>query len=491
VAVAETNSPAFRGAGLAMALHVALAAALRLFCIFRYCIDSDEPQHLHVAWEWSRRAFAYRDFYDNHFPLFHLLFAPLVAIAPRSSSVLLLGRLAMLPIAAAALWVTWRIAERLYDREAATWATLVTALFPVFLLRGVEFRSDNLWALLALGAVAALLAGRHFTAGVILGFALLTSIKTVHFAIAIAAALLYVHRRRAFALMARIAAGGALPVAAATIWIAANHALAPMWLWAVDVNRRVPVSLFRRVRGAVIVVCVIAAAFVIVRRARSEARALLTLIGLFAAASVMAISPLISPRDFLPVLPMTAIVLAAHVIPRLGGFKHAVPAVLALATIQFGRLTMPPPRAPFEMIDEAMRLTAPNEFVLDAKGQTVFRPRPTFMTFEKVSRRLIVIGEVRDTVVEDLIRNRCYVATEDADHFPPRTRAFLNAHYLKVGTLRVAGARAGDDGAFEIAIPGSYVVRSPDLPPRWYDAGVHRLTPGAVVLWAGVQRLGK
>src|SRR6185369_11494597 len=64
----------------ATAIGVALSAAavLRVVYAVHYRVDSDEPQHLHVAWGWSQGLMQYRDVFDNHAPLFHILFSPLV-----------------------------------------------------------------------------------------------------------------------------------------------------------------------------------------------------------------------------------------------------------------------------------------------------------------------------------------------------------------------------------------------------------------------------
>src|SRR5689334_17458398 len=52
---------------------IAAAMLLRALYAFRYRVDSDEPQHLHVAWAWAHGLVQYRDVFDNHMPLFHLL----------------------------------------------------------------------------------------------------------------------------------------------------------------------------------------------------------------------------------------------------------------------------------------------------------------------------------------------------------------------------------------------------------------------------------
>ncbi len=52
--------------------------ALRILYAFVYRVDSDEPQHLHVVWGWAHGMIQYRDFFDNHSPLFQMLCAPLM-----------------------------------------------------------------------------------------------------------------------------------------------------------------------------------------------------------------------------------------------------------------------------------------------------------------------------------------------------------------------------------------------------------------------------
>src|SRR5882724_3994814 len=96
---------------LAMALIVA-AAFLRALYAFRYRVDTDEPQHLHVAWAWAHGLVQYRDVFDNHMPLFHLLTAPLVRALGERADIVPVMRLAMLPGYALVLWCTYRLGRR-------------------------------------------------------------------------------------------------------------------------------------------------------------------------------------------------------------------------------------------------------------------------------------------------------------------------------------------------------------------------------------------
>jgi hypothetical protein len=59
---------------VAVALFM-LLIVLKIVSLFHQSFDSDEPQHLHVIWSWTRGLIQYRDIFDNHMPLFHIMFA--------------------------------------------------------------------------------------------------------------------------------------------------------------------------------------------------------------------------------------------------------------------------------------------------------------------------------------------------------------------------------------------------------------------------------
>src|SRR5205809_1791686 len=117
--------------GLASRSEVWIAAGLlclgtffKFWNVFLFRFNSDEPQHLHVVWAWTHGLVQYRDVFDNHMPLFHLLFAPLLRIVGERADALIAMRIAMLPLYAAMLMLTWQIASSCYPRSAARWSTL-------------------------------------------------------------------------------------------------------------------------------------------------------------------------------------------------------------------------------------------------------------------------------------------------------------------------------------------------------------------------------
>jgi hypothetical protein len=57
-----------------------------------------------------------------------------------------------------------------------------------------------------------------------------------------------------------------------------------------------------------------------------------------------------------------------------------------------------------------------------------------------------------------MIDARCYVAQADGPFWPPEAKTFLLHHYVDLGRLRAAGGVLEEDGRFDVAIPGPYVL---------------------------------
>src|SRR6266849_5919904 len=104
--------------------------ALRAAAFFRYRFDSDEPQHLHVAWGWTAGLVQYRDLFDNHAPLFHILMAPVLRLVGERPDVLLYMRAPMLLLFAVVIWGTYVLGRRMYSARVGSWAAQLQALYP-------------------------------------------------------------------------------------------------------------------------------------------------------------------------------------------------------------------------------------------------------------------------------------------------------------------------------------------------------------------------
>src|SRR6202022_3139336 len=97
---------------------------------FRYRFDSDEPQHLHVAWGWTAGLLQYRDLFDNHAPLFHILTAPMLKLVGERPDVLLYMRAPMVLLFAVVIWSTYIVGRRLYSERVGGGRAGVLSSFP-------------------------------------------------------------------------------------------------------------------------------------------------------------------------------------------------------------------------------------------------------------------------------------------------------------------------------------------------------------------------
>jgi hypothetical protein len=503
-----------RREALLLTLFASLAAVLRAVLLFRYRFDADEQHHLHVAWGWTAGLVPYRDYFDNHAPLFHLLLAPFVALAGERSTILLWMRLPMLVPFAVVLWATYVVARRLYDARVARWAVLLLALFPPFFLKSLEVRTDNLWtALWMLALVALVLRKRPFVIGLLLGAAFAVSLKTTLLVITLVLAAVmvrvfvkadvrgkWVEALLGFAIVPGALAAFFVSVGAwdqlvyCTLTFNGDLAKTRDNLW---VARAIFPFTFAGVVWA-------AWRF---RRTEHVWRYFFAVaVGVYTV-TLAGFWILISPRDFLPLMPIGAMFVAASAAKARRPERWFV----AMALLCFGGLWYYGDHFAKKtawhttMLDQALRLSHPGEMIIDLKGETIFRRRPFYYAFEYITRAQIAHGLIRDTVAEDVVRTRTHVAQADGPMWPPRARAFLSANFLNMGRMRASGQWLADDGTFTIAVPGEYVIVSergevrgvldgtPYVGGRMLGVGGHRFVgpkTKLAVLWAPAFRRG-
>ena len=460
---------------------IAAAVALRAGLIFRYRFDSDEPQHMHVAWGWAHGLAQYRDVFDNHMPLFHLLSSPLFAATGDDPRLLYAARLSMLPLFLAALFLVWRIARNLFDAKTAWWSAALAAVVPPFFLGSLEYRTDDLWLVLWLGVIAVAVGNSSPTrkaaiGGLLLGGAFGVSMKSTLYVavllVALAATLLLTMRRAplpSWRLVAKCALIAAVTTAVIPLLIAGGLAATGLWkpfVYGVFAHNSVPFVHAWHVLWFIPLYFVIRA--IALRIARSDADPSLVRRRLFAflACGVYltlyaSFAPMTNLETYLPWYPL-AVVLATPLLMRR---ERWLPAV-ATAMLPVIIITAQPWRNDAErsivLVEEVLALTQPSETVMDLKGETVFRARPYYFVLEAVTNLKLGIGAIRDTIADTLVHSRTYVVAGVA-MLPPAARRFVERHYVPWGVVHVAGAqlrplRDGLAESFDIAVPGPYVV---------------------------------
>jgi hypothetical protein len=122
----------------------------------------------------------------------------------------------------------------------------------------------------------------------------------------------------------------------------------------------------------------------------------------------------------------------------------ALPIILAVAEI-FLLVAKRPfwkdrARREANLLRGVLALTDRDDYVLDCRGETVFRRRCFRPVFETITRRSIERGLIADDAPQRSIETRtCVVATTLMNQFSHRTRQFIKRIYLPVtDSLRVA-----------------------------------------------------
>ncbi len=480
-----------RSERLLLAVSAAALLALRALAFLRYRFDSDEPQHLHVAWGWTAGLIQYRDVFDNHTPLFHIATAPLLAALGERPNILLWMRGAMVPLFAVVLMCTWLLGRRLYSERVGIWAAVLLAFFPPYFLKSIEYRTDNLWTAVWL-VILVVVAGRQFTTaralvtGLLLGIALAVSMKTIVLAVALFGATAVrraLHRDRAAVagpLVATVIGFAVVPTAIA-VWFSSHGAWKNLVYCVFAFNGAVAetrsgVWIGRALFPVFIIVIVLVA-----RRFREAAPARLfcALVIAFFVATLAAFWILISPRDLLPVMPLAAIFVAAAIdrLPLRIPVYAAIVIASGIALFYYADRFQNRTAEHITMMHQVLGLTRPGEPLMDIKGETIYRRRPFYYVFEAITRAQMRKGLIRDTVPEAIVESRCYVTQADGPMFPPRANTFVHEYFLDMGRLRAAGQFVREDDTFTIVVPGPYVpvnARGPVAPARELGAGTHR-----------------
>jgi hypothetical protein len=449
---------------------IVIAFAVRMILTRVHGIDSDEPQHLHVAWAWSRGFVQYRDVFDNHFPLLHLLFAPVMAVMPENSSVFLWMRLAMLPVAVGCGWLVFSIGRPLLGERGAMVAAIVSTVLPPWLPKSVEFRNDSLWIFFWLLTLALLVRRRRpFLAGLAAALCLLASVKALPLLVAHGLALLsaraLVVKRDVFLFVA----GAAVLFSAAVLLFLFHDSLDEMVYATLLYNASLPVDLTRRLAGAIAFTFLGPALALSARNPRlpgCDVFRHLTLFGAWYVVVLLCFWPSVSPRDFLPLVPLAALAVGSR--PRLVAAPLIVTLAAVIVSLWYARIWRPVEPERHRLVDAVVALTSSQDYVFDLKGNAVFRRRPVYAIYDIVGRALTKSGRLVDDAPERIIKARCCVAIGDVTHLPTRTRTFLQRNFVDHGPLRVCGTTSVQ-GRFSIAVPEIYAVMTRQPSAVWID----------------------
>ncbi len=515
--------------------HVALLTVLlgglcaRFALIFRYRFDSDESQHMHVAWGWAHGLVQYRDVFDNHMPLFHLMTAPLFAGGNDDPRLLFAARLLMVPLFVGATMLVWFIARRLFeDDRIALVAAAITALFPPYFLGSLEYRTDDLWVLCWLGVIAVGVSRmswrkRTILGGLLLGVAFGVSMKSVLCAGALFVAALGVDlltgtrsfwpplRTRLLSAASAIGLACSVPLVIALAFAATGN-----WkpfVYGVFEHNRIPFEHAWRVLWFVPLYFVVRAAALAILRSDAEValvrRRLFVCLACGAySIGLIAFWPMSSLESYLPIYPLALLLLAPWVTAQRRSAALAFAVIELIAVVITARPWRNEAQREIALVREVVALTGAHEPVMDLKGESVFRARPWYFGIEAITNVKLRLGIIQDDIAATLISTATHVVVSEG--LPRQAKQFVLANYVEWGSVHIAGVRlppvsegmpvpfriaisgnylvTGDDGPVVAVIDGKAVVESVHLAP-----GLHTMVASApvqhpMVVWEGSRR---
>jgi hypothetical protein len=480
------------------AFALAGVMALRIVYAFVYRVDSDEPQHLHVVWGWAHGMVQYRDLFDNHSPLFQMACSPLLRILGEHAWIMVPMRLAMLPLYAADLWLIYVIGRALYFQRWGVWIALVAGCMPGFFLVTTEFRTDDLWTTLWLTAVclavtAPMEGRRAFWFGLTVGACFSVSMKTTLLMGSMGvgtAGLLALHAlsRRKIGVVALLKTG--LLIGAGIVIVpallAGFFAFKGAWhqmVYCVFVHNALPglgkwaKPGFHQWLFPLSLPALLGLGWLCMHSSANEriggGRALIVMTCGAYYFLLRSYWPLVTAQDFVPLVPLVALAGLPFLFHLLSltawPARVAIPIAglvlmgLEVACIWRNQSPLDNRMAGFEQnLAAVLNLTNPDDMVMDGKGETIFRNRPTYWVMEGVTLRRIGMGLIPNDVREKMIETGTCVVVNH--RLRPEDQQWMRANYLEGdGKVWVAGKNLGAAGrtmTFHTDIKGRYSIVS-------------------------------
>lgn len=475
---------------------IVLGFLLRIFYIYHYRFDSDEPQHLHIAWAWMNGFLPYRDVFDNHMPLFHFIYAPVLSFFGERADILYFMRLAVLPVFFLGMWCAYVIGNRLFSRRVGIWTTALMSIYPAFFFCSLQFRADVLWMVFWLAGLAVILGRpvtmcRSFFMGFFFGLAMCVSDKTVLLMLSLLlSALILVRPVMVYIKPSIFVLIGFLVMPVITIvFFACHNAFGQFFYCTVSHNILPGLGHWEELWRIGLYL------FFLIYLSLKKYRSVLFLTVVIYFLSLFGFWPIVTRQNFLPVYFLIGMLVIDKLLVWLKkkGFS-LVKTFILLSLIETAVIFVYAPpwenetKGLIEEIAEVLKLTNKDDWVLDQKGETVYRKRPYYYALESFTRERLSRGILPDNISDELIAKRCYVVTnENLSKFPPDARRFMEENYIPVGYMRAAGKylEPGRISRFELRVPGVYAIIADDVEmkgildgveytgPCFLDAGTH------------------
>lgn len=485
-AVSAPRGPGGRSVGRAATLVlVALGSTLVLAGVISALAIShnrsfqvDEVEHLHAAYNIADGRALYRDFWQSHNPLLHLVLRPLVDVEDPVGTYRR-GRVLIAALMFCTIGLSAWTAGRLGGPAAGVMAAGLLLFETTFVERGIEVRPDNLVALTVAGALALQVSSiresrRFCLQGLLLGVGFLATSKAA--VVTVAFGVLWVvsavRRRKPFLLVGPVASW-MVPVLAAAAFLAGLGLLDDWSRWNVKpyflhVSRSLLPDLSFSPRRFLLAdagrnvffyassLLALAYVTVLTGRRRPEARPLWFPAGLaLTCLAFLWLNPFPFPYNFVTVLPTHAVLggtICGLAVSWFSARTKSGSAATSIVVLFLALAALPTASRRFSKSLEGnahqfatlraiQRVTAPDDRVYDAAGM-YFRPDayPVYaMTGVGISKyRLGLFPPIIPALLENEVT--AYIYNYRIRLLPDAEKRFLGEHFVRYdGAVMVLG----------------------------------------------------
>ncbi len=480
--------------------------------------------------------------------------APLMALLGERADIMIPLRWAMLPLTLVSLCGVYRVTEVLFSRRLAPWFALLAAILAKFFYTSTEFRTDQLWTAFWMLSLAVMVSGkftvkRAFGFGLLLGLAGAVSVKTVPLVVSLATAAVPAfvlawrrgERLAAAGTSARLAAMGAgmvIPPAATILYFAVKGAFWIMY-YCVIAHNMVP-GLKRwghfevdRWVFPISFPFLAAYAWLIFRQTPHTRlairRAIVLLTPWCYLFLLLSYWPDVTREDdlpYIPLVPLSFIPLVQLAAPLVRGERwrrnlltYGLPALVLIEfviTFKTHNIREDRLRVTTHNIGDVLKLTKPGDYVMENKGDYVFRPRAYYWVLEPITKARVRLGSIKDSIPQRLIEKGAQICYFRCGREGSHASQFIVANYLPfdpetrdMGVLGKIIGKDPEDGtySFTVTIPQTYAVVSesgkvageldgrPYTAPIWLAAGSHEFhrtagTGRVAIFWNGAYSKG-
>lgn len=120
-------------------------------------LGTSEYEHIHASWKISVGEKIYTGFFENHHPLFYLLFSPLISASGNSVKTIFVLRIIIYAIYLLILLFVFKIGQTIFNSEIGLFAIIFLSGTPIFVQKTLEIGPEAIMILFYISSIYYLL----------------------------------------------------------------------------------------------------------------------------------------------------------------------------------------------------------------------------------------------------------------------------------------------------------------------------------------------